>query len=81
MHAGTAYTIVLTHIFFHPDCNRWSRSFTESADAMSVSETAPGRGLYRQWGISPRPEDISFSCPCLIIHGAKKIATPRFLAN
>ena len=42
---------------------------------------AGGRGLYRQWGISPRPEDISFSCPCLIIHGAKKIATPRFLPN
>ena len=20
------------------------------------------RGLYRQWGISPRPEDILFSC-------------------
>jgi len=23
---------------------------------------APGRGLYRQWGIAPRPEDIGFSC-------------------
>lgn len=38
-------------IFFHPDCNCWSRSFTESADT-EVS----GRGLYRQWGIAPRPE-------------------------
>ena len=28
----------------------------------------PGRGLYRQWGISPRPEDIGFSCPDLIIY-------------
>ena len=34
MHAGTAYTIVLTHIFFHPDFNRWSRSFTGSAGAL-----------------------------------------------
>lgn len=39
-------------IFFHPDYNCWSRSFTESADT-EVS----GRGLYRQWGITPRPED------------------------
>ena len=39
-------------IFFHPDCNCWSRSFTGSADA-----EASGRGLYRQWGIAPRPED------------------------
>ena len=43
------------HIFFHPDYNRWSRSFTGSA-ACAV------RGLYRQWGISPRPEDILFTC-------------------
>ncbi len=35
---------------------RWSRSFTESADTKIVS----GRGLYRQWGIAPRPEDIWF---------------------
>ena len=33
--------------FFHPDYNRWSRSCTESADA-----DAPGRGLYRQRGVS-----------------------------
>ena len=39
-------------IFFHPDYNCWSRSFTGSADA-----EASGRGLYRQWGIAPRPED------------------------
>ncbi len=39
-------------IFFHPDCNCWSRSFTGSAPA-----EADGRGLYRQWGIAPRPED------------------------
>ena len=42
-----------TIIFFHPDCNCWSRSFTESADT-EVS----GRGLYRQWGITPRPEEL-----------------------
>lgn len=24
-----------THIFFHPDCNRWSRSCTGSADAFT----------------------------------------------
>ena len=30
----TAHDIVLTHIFFHPDFNRWSRSFTGSAGAL-----------------------------------------------
>lgn len=55
---------------FHPDfynktcterfivciSNRWLWTFTRSALLGS------GRGLYRQWGISPRPEDISFNC-------------------
>ena len=59
MHAGTAYIIVLTHIFFHPDYT--------VGPGVSPGQRAfrPGRGLYRQWGIAPRPEDISFSCPLL----------------
>ena len=58
-------------IFFHPDFNRWLRSSTESAQysftyqchwwAPSQKKSYWGRGLcvthYRQWGISPRPED------------------------
>ena len=47
-----------THIFFHPDFNRWSRNYTGSAN----TEIVFGRGLYRQWGLSPRPEDIRFNC-------------------
>ena len=49
----------------------WSRSFAGSA-------TEVVRGLYRQWGISPRPEDISFSCSAYIITGNSKIATENF---
>ena len=57
MHAGTAYTIVLTHIFFHPD-------YTVGPGVSPGQQTwnRSGRGLYRQWGIAPRPEDIEFSC-------------------
>ena len=48
-----------THIFFHPD-------YTVGpgiSPGQRVQNDEPGRGLYRQWGISPRPEDIAFSCP------------------
>ena len=38
-------------IFFHPDYNRRYRSFTDSC--------LLARGLYRRWGISPRPEDYN----------------------
>ena len=37
-----------------------------------------GRGLYRQWGISPRPEDIGFSCPRRIICQGKKKDKSKF---
>ena len=61
-------------IFFHPDCNCWSRSFTESADT-EVS----GRGLYRQWGITPRPEDKVFSCFLWVVYNSMtRNATPNF---
>ena len=64
-----------THIFFHPDCNRWSRSFTGLADTKTVS----GRGLYRQWGIAPRPEDIRFLVVMSTLYAiCKWIATPIF---
>ena len=33
MRAKTA-RVCFTHIFFHPDYNRWSRSFTGSADTL-----------------------------------------------
>jgi len=35
---------------------RWSRSFTGSAD----TKPYPVADYNRQWGISPRPEDIWF---------------------
>ena len=41
-------------IFFHPDYNCWYRSFTGS-----IAEAT--RGLYRQWGLAPRPEDLLFN--------------------
>ena len=41
-------------VFSHPDFHCWSRNRAGSADA---PKGTPGRGLYRQWGIAPRPED------------------------
>ena len=38
---------------------------------------AGGRGLYRQWGISPRSEDKVFSCFLAIVYdSAEEIASP-----
>lgn len=70
MHINTQ---IVSHIFFHPDFNRWSRSFTGSAN---MGHTF-GRGLYRQWGITPRPEDILSSCSATLYATAAKKATPR----
>ena len=37
------------------------------------NQGSAGRGLYRQWGISPRPEDMVFTCLCpLLQHSAAK---------
>ena len=44
----------LTHLL-SSGLYRWFRSHTGSA-------TKVVRGLYRQWGIAPRPEDVVFSC-------------------
>ena len=49
----------------------WFRSLTGSAIFVV-------RGLYRQWGISPRPEDIPFSCSDHIIAGVGEIAIENF---
>lgn len=75
MSADPAAVPLFSHIFFHPDYYRWSRSRTGSAGATQLAEIAPGRGLYRQWGITPRPEDCSFSCPTPIILRSAQIAT------
>jgi len=47
-------TLLAAVIFFLPDFNRWLRSFTESC-----LQRSEARGLYRQHGISPHPEDAS----------------------
>jgi hypothetical protein len=39
------------YIFFHPD-------FTVGTGVTPVRLHTAGRGLYRQWGIAPRPEDL-----------------------
>ena len=39
-----------TIIFFHPDC-------TVGTGITPVHAALAARGLYRRWGISPRPED------------------------
>ena len=41
--------------------------------------TAAGRGLYRQWGVAPRPEDKGFSCFLGIVYDTlPENATPNF---
>ena len=41
--------------------------------------TAAGRGLYRQWGIAPRPEDKGFSCFLRVVYDTLTgNATPNF---
>ena len=62
------------HIFFHPDYTV-GPGVSPGQRARLKPET-PGRGLYRQWGIAPRPEDIGFSCPKALYGGGGKIATP-----
>ena len=38
---------------------------------------AAGRGLYRQWGIAPRPEDKEFSCFLEVVYDTSpENATP-----
>ena len=54
----------LTHLL-SSGLYRWSRSFTESA-------TIVVRGLYRQWGITPRPEDAVQLSDTSIHKGEKK---------
>ena len=43
---------------------------------VSGRTAAPGRGLYRQWGIPPRPEDIGFSCLYRIIRHSMEKCNP-----
>jgi hypothetical protein len=45
-------------VLSHPDCHGRSRTFTVSTPGWRPE----GRGLYRRWGITPRPEDELFSC-------------------
>ena len=34
--------------------------------AAAFGQNRSARGLYRRWGLSPRPEDILFRCPFLL---------------
>ena len=59
-------------IFFHPD-------YTVGPGVPPGQRTpkAPGRGLYRQWGLAPRPEDKGFSCVLRVLYDVSgKNATP-----
>lgn len=50
-------------IFFHPDYT--------VGPGVSPGQRMPmasGRGLYRQWGLAPRPEDKVFSCFLEIVY-------------
>lgn len=63
-----------THIFFHPD---YTVGFGVSPNQRTQKEL--GRGLYRQWGISPRPEDIGFQLSNSLYDKHSGKASPRIM--
>src|SRR3546814_1292213 len=56
-------------VFFHPDCDRRLRHPTGSADPPAWPEALAGLSrrpmkslaTYRRWGVSPRPEDVTWA--------------------
>ena len=50
IHSGQKKNKGIVHIFFHPDC-------TVGTGIAPVHAHICARGLYRRWGIAPRPED------------------------
>jgi len=53
-------------VFFHPDCDRRLRHRTGSADPSRPGPRRRSRArriaTYRRWGVSPRPEDVTYCC-------------------